>query len=105
MTMPGIIRFIGRRGYFTPLLLSLVLCGSISAQTDSQKETAVKPPQFTEEKISLIEENLVRDLESPIVGVTIGGAQAVREMKKAARQMDFERAARLRDRIKSLTSE
>ncbi len=63
--------------------------GILPAQTDSPKDSAPKPPQFTEEKINLIEDNLVKDLESPIPGVVIGGAQTVREMKKAVPTHDF----------------
>ncbi len=67
----------------------LYASGSLVAQANSAKDTAPKPVQFTEEKISLIEDNLVKDLESPIPGVVIGGAQTVREMKKAVPAHDF----------------
>ncbi|HLF13753.1 MAG TPA: hypothetical protein VI932_02545 [Bacteroidota bacterium] len=69
--------------------LSLASAGFLRAQTDTTKRAPAKPAEFTEEKISVIEENLVRDLESPIVGVVIGGAQTVREMKKAVPAHDF----------------
>jgi hypothetical protein len=72
------------------LILALTLVSPASAQDEKAVPVStVKPVEFTEEKISLIEDNLVRDLESPIVGIVIGGAQTVREMKKAVPAHDF----------------
>ena len=53
------------------------------AQSSAQTAAADPPARFTEEKIALIEDNLVKDLESTNPGVVIGGTQTVREMKKA----------------------
>jgi hypothetical protein len=67
-----------------------LLCGiPCVAQQSAENGGSPRPPQFTEEKISLIEDNLVNDLESTIPGVVIGGTQTVREMKKAVPSHDF----------------
>jgi len=71
------------------LCLVLISSGLSVAQTDTTKDMAEKSTKFTEEKIAQIEENLVRDLESPSVGICIGGAQTVREMKKQVPSHDF----------------
>jgi len=67
----------------------LLISGSliVHAQTDSTK--TVSAPRFSDDKLAQIEENLVRDLESSNVGVCIGGAQTVREMKQAVPDHDF----------------
>ncbi len=89
MNASRIFRLIPGMRFATPLLLTLLLCGSIFAQADAPKDTTATSPRFTEEKINLIEENLLNDLESPITGVVIGGAQTTREMKKAVPTHDF----------------
>jgi hypothetical protein len=72
------------------LLVMTLLCAIPSnAQTMAATEETPKPPKFTEEKIALIEDNLVKDLESTNPGVVIGGTQTVREMKKAVPSHDF----------------
>ena len=73
------------------LLLALILFSRASspAQAGAGMEGAPAAHQFTEEKIALIEDNLVLDLESPIPGVAIGGTQTVREIKKAVPTHDF----------------
>lgn len=70
------------------VLAVLVLPASLVAQADQQK-AAPAAVQFTEEKISQIEDNLVLDLESANTGVVIGGTQTVREMKRAVPGHDF----------------
>jgi hypothetical protein len=80
----GIVR--GVPGIF---LLSCIVLAQAFAQTDTAKPAEKVGDKFTEEKIDLIEDNLVNDLDSPIIGVVIGGAQTVREMKKAVPTHDF----------------
>lgn len=71
------------------LALTLLIVAPGAAQSPAGNEGTAAPVKFTEEKISLIEDNLVKDLESPIPGVVIGGTQTVREMKKAVPTHDF----------------
>jgi hypothetical protein len=71
------------------LAMTLFCAMSSTAQTASATEATAKPPAFTEEKIALIEDNLVKDLESTNPGVVIGGTQTVREMKAAVPSHDF----------------
>lgn len=71
------------------ILLALLAQGRLQAQTDTLSPASARGQAFTEEKINQIEENLVRDLESTMPGVVIGGVQTVREMKKAVPAHDF----------------
>jgi hypothetical protein len=89
MTALSRLRPLTRLAGFGMLALTLVAVNASPAQTGSTREEAAKPPQFTEEKIAIIEENLVKDLESKNPGVVIGGTQTVREMKKAVPTHDF----------------
>lgn len=59
------------------------------AQVDSTSKEVSQSKQFTDAKLKLIEENLVRDLENPAVGVCIGGAQAIRELKAKVPHFTF----------------
>jgi hypothetical protein len=75
---------------FILVLAPTLLSGTAAnAQVSAGSNGAPKAPQFTEEKIALIEENLVKDLESTVPGVVIGGVQTVREMKKAVPAHDY----------------
>ncbi len=69
------------------LLLSLTI--TVRAQTDTTVAKKAEDVRWSEDKLGQIEENLVRDLESSMVGVCIGGAQTAREMKKHAPNYDF----------------
>jgi hypothetical protein len=71
------------------LASTLLIAVPCAAQDPTGSEGVAKAQKFTEEKIALIEDNLVKDLESPIPGVVIGGTQTVREMKKAVPTHDF----------------
>ena len=81
---------------FATLLAVLCLFAGMAvpaaAQTDSS--AAVVPSldmPLTKEKLALIEENLLKALESPSVSICISGAQVVREMKMKAPEYDFSR--------------
>lgn len=58
------------------------------AQADSTSIPSLDQP-LTKEKLALIEENLLRALESKSVGIWIGGAQVVRELKLKSPEYDF----------------
>ena len=73
------------------LLFALLVPARAFAQAEMSGAASTGGRVFTEEKITQIEENLVRDLESGMPGVVVGGAQTVREMKKAVPTHDFAR--------------
>ncbi len=73
------------------LLLCLIFAWNFVAlaQTDTAAGKGGEENKWTDEKLSMIEENLVADLESPNIGVSIGGAQTVREMKQHVPDYDY----------------
>ena len=71
------------------LVVSLVSATTSLAQTDTTTPPSNQGIQLTEEKLQHIENNLVRDLENPSIGVCIGGAQAVRDLKGRAPKYSF----------------
>ena len=89
MSVLARFRFITGSAGLALLAATLLIAVPCAAQSPAGNEGGAKPPKFTEEKVSLIEDNLVKDLESEIPGVVIGGTQTVREMKKAVPTHDF----------------
>ncbi len=73
------------------LIVVAVLSLTMTARTQTDSAQATGGEEWSDEKLAQIEENLVRDLESPSVGVCIGGAQTAREMKKHVPGYDFSR--------------
>ena len=68
--------------------LLAIAAAPVAAQTDSTSLPSLDQP-LTKEKLALIEENLLRALESKSVGIWIGGAQVVRELKLKSPEYDF----------------
>jgi len=73
------------------LIAAMILSCSCLARTQTDTMKAGKGAEWSDEKLSQIEENLVRDLESTSIGVCIGGAQTAREMKMHVPDYDFSR--------------
>jgi hypothetical protein len=73
------------------LMLGLMFSWTVvvRAQADTAQAKSGNGMDFSEDKLSQIEENLVRDLESPSTGICIGGAQTARELKQHVPGYDF----------------
>jgi hypothetical protein len=74
------------------LVVAALLCIAQSgarAQADTSDTSINTEMPLTKEKLSRIEDNLVKNLESPSVGMMIGGAQVVRELKVKAPDYGF----------------
>lgn len=61
--------------------LVCVANGDVRAQADTSAAAINTEMPLTKEKLNTIEDNLVRNLESKSVGMMLGGAQVVRELK------------------------
>jgi hypothetical protein len=59
------------------------------AQADTSDVSINTDKPLTKEKLNRIEDNLVRNLESKSVGMMLGGAQVVRELKAKAPDYGF----------------
>lgn len=74
---------------FVAAVLLLLMAGSVQAQEATADTSVNMDMPLTKEKLNRIEDNLVRDIESPSVGVCLGGAQVVRELKAKAPDYSF----------------